>query len=199
MNHGRIEQVGTPRELYEQPANEFVMSFVGPVNRLGDALRAPARRRAPARAGRRRAAEAMVERVVHLGFEVRVELVLEDGQHLWAQLTRDEAEQLELERGADRLRPPEPRDAFSAAARPPGRQRSGDLVGQLAGGEVGEGDGLEHRAQVRAQGDPDLLQRRGGAGVLDLLRPFAADVRERALDRADDVGEGDLGRVRASQ
>ena len=36
MNHGRIEQVAGARELYEQPANEFVMSFVGPVNRLGD-------------------------------------------------------------------------------------------------------------------------------------------------------------------
>ena len=35
MNKGRIEQVGTPRELYEQPANEFVMSFVGPVDRAG--------------------------------------------------------------------------------------------------------------------------------------------------------------------
>src|SRR6187549_1532709 len=34
LNHGRIEQEGTPRELYEEPANEFVMSFVGPVNQL---------------------------------------------------------------------------------------------------------------------------------------------------------------------
>ena len=35
LNEGRVEQVGSPRELYEQPANEFVMSFVGPVNRAG--------------------------------------------------------------------------------------------------------------------------------------------------------------------
>ncbi len=41
MNHGRIEQAGTPRELYEAPANEFVMSFIGPVNRLGDAFLRP--------------------------------------------------------------------------------------------------------------------------------------------------------------
>src|SRR4029079_7855975 len=34
LNEGRVEQEGTPRALYEQPANEFVMSFVGPVNRL---------------------------------------------------------------------------------------------------------------------------------------------------------------------
>ena len=36
MNQGRIEQVGGPRDLYEEPANEFVMSFVGPVNRFGE-------------------------------------------------------------------------------------------------------------------------------------------------------------------
>ena len=36
MDKGRIEQEGSPRELYEHPANEFVMSFIGPVNRLGD-------------------------------------------------------------------------------------------------------------------------------------------------------------------
>src|SRR6478736_3033774 len=41
INEGRIEQVGEPRELYEHPANEFVMSFVGPVNRLGDELVRP--------------------------------------------------------------------------------------------------------------------------------------------------------------
>src|SRR5204863_73297 len=43
--------------------------------------------------------EAMVERVVHLGFEVRAELVRDDGQHLLAQLTQEEAQELELERG----------------------------------------------------------------------------------------------------
>ena len=41
MNSGQIEQAGTPRELYESPRNEFVMSFIGPVNRLGDAFLRP--------------------------------------------------------------------------------------------------------------------------------------------------------------
>ena len=36
MNHGRIEQSGNASDLYEHPANEFVMSFVGEVNRLGE-------------------------------------------------------------------------------------------------------------------------------------------------------------------
>ena len=98
MNAGRIEQVGGPRELYEEPANEFVMSFVGPVNRVGGAYVRPHDLEltlAPNGSTR----EAMVERLVHLGFEVRVELVRDDGEALSAQLTREEAEALELERG----------------------------------------------------------------------------------------------------
>src|SRR5881398_2003257 len=35
MNCGAIEQTGKPRDLYEHPANEFVMTFIGSVNRLG--------------------------------------------------------------------------------------------------------------------------------------------------------------------
>jgi sulfate transport system ATP-binding protein len=98
MIEGRVEQVGSPRELYDEPANEFVMSFVGPVNRVGDTFVRPhdVEVRLEPEDG---STEAMVERVVHLGFEVRVELVRDDGQHLLVQLTLEEAEQLELERG----------------------------------------------------------------------------------------------------
>jgi sulfate/thiosulfate transport system ATP-binding protein len=98
MNRGRIEQVGGPRELYEHPATEFVMSFVGPVNRVGDRWVRPHDLElllVPADG----ADEAMIERIVHLGFEVRVELVRGDGEKLWAQVTRDACEQLELAQG----------------------------------------------------------------------------------------------------
>ena len=98
LNEGRIEQIGSPRELYDSPANEFVMSFVGPVNRLGETFVRPHDVDVRLEPGEG-AFEAMVERVVHLGFEVRIELVRDDGQHLQAQLTQEEAEQLELERG----------------------------------------------------------------------------------------------------
>jgi sulfate/thiosulfate transport system ATP-binding protein len=98
INHGRVEQVGSPRELYEAPANEFVMTFVGPVNRIGDAYVRP-RDLAVSLEPDGESSEAMVERVVHLGFEVRVELTRDDGQHLLAQLTQEEAQALELERG----------------------------------------------------------------------------------------------------
>jgi sulfate transport system ATP-binding protein len=98
MSSGRIEQVGSPREVYEHPANVFVMGFVGDVNRLGDSFVRPHDldlALEPGSATR----EAMIERIVHLGFEVRAELVRDDGEQLAVQLTRDEAERLELERG----------------------------------------------------------------------------------------------------
>jgi sulfate transport system ATP-binding protein len=98
MNHGRIEQVGEPRQLYEEPANEFVMTFVGPVNRLGESFVRPHDLELRDEPNGHTTA-ARVERIVHLGFEVRVELRLEDGRDVWAQVTRDEAELLELATG----------------------------------------------------------------------------------------------------
>jgi sulfate/thiosulfate transport system ATP-binding protein len=98
MNHGRVEQVGGPRDLYEHPANAFVMGFVGPVTQMGESFIRPhdvELRLEP----NGTTSEAMIERLVHLGFEVRVDLVLHDGQRLLAQVSREEAEQLELHQG----------------------------------------------------------------------------------------------------
>jgi sulfate/thiosulfate transport system ATP-binding protein len=102
MNAGKVEQAGTPRELYESPSNEFVMSFIGPVNRLGDAFVRP--HDVQILGGwdfnsDGSATEALVKRVVHLGFEVRVELTLPDGRGIWAQVTRAAAHELELHEG----------------------------------------------------------------------------------------------------
>jgi sulfate transport system ATP-binding protein len=98
INEARIEQAGTPRELYESPRNEFVMSFIGPVNRLGDAYLRPHDIEILPEGGDG-ATEALVQRVVHLGFEVRVELTLPDGRELWAQISRTSAQELELREG----------------------------------------------------------------------------------------------------
>ena len=98
MNHGRIEQVDGPRELYERPANEFVMSFVGQVNRLGDAYVRPHDLELTLEPNGT-TSQATIERIVHLGFAVRVDLAREDGERLSVQLTRDEAERLGLEQG----------------------------------------------------------------------------------------------------
>ena len=98
MNVGRIEQAAPPRELYDHPANEFVMSFVGPVNRLGDTFIRPHDVELLLEPNGS-TQEAMVQRLVHLGFEVRVELVRDDGETLSAQLTREQVEGLELQHG----------------------------------------------------------------------------------------------------
>jgi sulfate transport system ATP-binding protein len=98
INEGRIEQAGTPRDVYDRPANEFVMSFVGPVSRMGTELLRPHDIDIllnPADDARR----AHITRVLHLGFEVRVELELDDGRVLFVQQARAQAEELELERG----------------------------------------------------------------------------------------------------
>jgi sulfate transport system ATP-binding protein len=98
LNHGRVEQDGPPRELYERPSNPFVMGFLGPVSRLGDTLVRPHDLRLQAEPDDG-ALEAQVARVIHLGFEVRVEVQLDGGEPLSVQLTRDEAAELELRAG----------------------------------------------------------------------------------------------------
>ena len=98
MNKGRVEQTAPPRQLYDEPANEFVMSFVGPVNKLDDAWVRPhdvVLSYEPNGSTR----EAQIERIVRLGFETRVELVRDDGERLYAQVARDEADELELAQG----------------------------------------------------------------------------------------------------
>ena len=99
MNAGRVEQIGGARDLYERPANEFVMTFVGPVSNFGDELVRPHDievSREPNGSG----TQATVDRVVHLGFEVRADLTLDDGREVWVQMTRGEAETLDIREGA---------------------------------------------------------------------------------------------------
>ncbi len=133
MNEGRVEQIGTAEELYEQPANEFVMSFVGEVNRLGDEFVRPHDMEVVLNADGR-TQEAMVKRIVALGFEIRVELVLGDGTEVWAQLTRSELQRLELQEGQIAyLRPAQaksfngaPSSGRQGASTPPGSPDDGD-------------------------------------------------------------------------
>jgi sulfate transport system ATP-binding protein len=90
MNRGAIEQIGRPRDLYEHPGNQFVMGFLGPVNRIGDVLVRPHDIEILLTPNGATTA-ATVERVTYLGFEVRVEMLLSNGRRLWAQATRESA------------------------------------------------------------------------------------------------------------
>lgn len=111
MNKGRVEQVGTPAQIYDHPASAFVMSFIGPVNVLPSTSRifeangfesthpevflrpqdilvdtSPNGASVPAR----------VSRLIHLGWEIQAELTLDDGQVVTAHLTRDRFDELNL-------------------------------------------------------------------------------------------------------
>ncbi|AKC38598.1 sulfate ABC transporter ATP-binding protein SysA [Mycolicibacterium phlei] len=111
LNKGRIEQVGSPDDLYDRPANSFVMSFLGPVAKLNGILVRPHDIRVGRNADLSRAAaegtgettgvtKATVGRVVYLGFEVRVELTsAATGEQFTAQITRGDAEALGLHEG----------------------------------------------------------------------------------------------------
>jgi sulfate/thiosulfate transport system ATP-binding protein len=98
VNEGRLEQVGTPSEIYDHPDNEFVLKFLGPATELdGEPVRPHdlVLHRRGDRGGRR----ARVERVTHLGFEVRVDLRTSDGAAVWVQLSRGAATELDLAPG----------------------------------------------------------------------------------------------------
>lgn len=112
MNKGRIEQVGTPAAIYDNPATAFVMSFIGPVNVLPSSSRIfqssnfdspnPQVFLRPQdviiqKHSNDATATARVSRLIHLGWEIQVELTLEDGQLVNAHLTRDRFNELELE------------------------------------------------------------------------------------------------------
>ncbi len=112
MNKGSVEQVGSPAQIYDHPASAFVMSFIGPVNVLPSSSRifqgngfdsaqsemflrpqdvvietVPNGSTVPAR----------VSRLIHLGWEIQVELTLDDGQVVNANLSRDRFDELHLE------------------------------------------------------------------------------------------------------
>lgn len=95
MNRGRVEQVGDPTTLYDEPATEFVMQFVGEANKLGERwVRPHDLDLSPEPATG--AVEAQIERITRYGFDARIELVTADGSELLVQVTRERLEELEL-------------------------------------------------------------------------------------------------------
>ena len=95
INEGRIEQVGTPDDLYDRPANDFVLRFLGPVTQLGDRLVRPHDLRITTGAADSGAVTGRISRIVRVGFEVRVEVATED-QVVHVTLPRSESVELGL-------------------------------------------------------------------------------------------------------
>ncbi|PSB16117.1 sulfate ABC transporter ATP-binding protein [Phormidesmis priestleyi ULC007] len=112
MNKGKVEQVGTPAEIYDHPASAFVMSFIGPVNVLPSSSRIfqnngfdsahPEMFLRPQdvlieTSSNGSTVPARISRLIHLGWEIQAELTLDDGQVVTAHLTRDRFDELKLE------------------------------------------------------------------------------------------------------
>jgi sulfate transport system ATP-binding protein len=96
INEGRLEQVGSPAEIYDHPVNEFVLKFLGPATQFDGIWIRPhdlTIHRPNEETGQR----GTVERITHLGFEVRVDVLLDTGESTWVQLSRGAADELGLE------------------------------------------------------------------------------------------------------
>jgi sulfate/thiosulfate transport system ATP-binding protein len=114
INHGRIEQVGSPTELYDHPANDFVMRFLGPVTELNGRLVRPHdieifTQEVPGTLA------ASVQRLQRIGFEVRAELEA-GASRPWVQLTRGQADGLKLAEGVTVWLRPAPEASTVAVA-----------------------------------------------------------------------------------
>jgi sulfate transport system ATP-binding protein len=99
INNGRVEQVGTPDQLYDEPANDFVMGFLGEITTLNGVMLRPHDIHVsltPELAG---AAEGTISRLLRVGFEVRATVLTDDGEEVTVVLTRTHARQLDLETG----------------------------------------------------------------------------------------------------
>lgn len=91
---GRIQQVGTPQEVYFQPTTRFVAGFLGDVNWInGMGLRPELTRLARSKPnGETRSLPGVVRNATFLGNLQHIETQLESGEHIVAEVThRDEA------------------------------------------------------------------------------------------------------------
>jgi len=99
INEGRVEQVGSPDQLYDEPANDFVMRFLGEVTELGGTVLRPHDvevARTPQLAG---AVEGTVSRVLRVGFEVRLTVLTVDGEEVSVVMTRTHSRSLDIKDG----------------------------------------------------------------------------------------------------
>lgn len=100
INEGRVEQVGSPDQLYDEPASDFVMGFLGEVTKLGGVTLRPHDIEVAAVPHTAGAIEGSVHRMLRVGFEVRLTVLTVDGDDVSVVLTRTHARSLGLVEGA---------------------------------------------------------------------------------------------------
>jgi sulfate transport system ATP-binding protein len=99
INQGRVEQVGSPDALYDAPANDFVMSFLGEVTRLGGTLLRPHDVEVHTSPQSADAVEGSISRMLRVGFEVRLTVLTLAGEEVAVEMTRTHARSLGLAEG----------------------------------------------------------------------------------------------------
>ncbi len=132
LNHGKVEQIGTPQDVYDHPNTPFVYSFLGSVNLFrgrvhGDALQVGdhalgldkhtldhgdtaiayvrpheievSRPQGAASFEGNGGLPAKVSRIIPLGPNTRLELTLDDGQLVEADISRERLRDLNLKEG----------------------------------------------------------------------------------------------------
>ncbi|HWH00922.1 MAG TPA: sulfate ABC transporter ATP-binding protein [Pilimelia sp.] len=100
VNEGRVEQIGSPDDLYDRPANDFVMRFLGPVTQLGDRLVRPHDLQIHAEGAAGDGVAGRITRITRIGFEVRLEVTTVEGQVVTVTLARNQFLAAGLDRGA---------------------------------------------------------------------------------------------------
>jgi sulfate/thiosulfate transport system ATP-binding protein len=100
INDGRVEQVGSPDDLYDKPANDFVMRFLGETTDLGGQTVRPHDIEVSMTPGALGAVAGTVTRILRVGFEVRVSVATDDGADVLVTMTRTLARNLGIEENA---------------------------------------------------------------------------------------------------
>jgi sulfate transport system ATP-binding protein len=124
INEGRIEQIGTPDEVYDKPANDFVMGFLGEVTQLADVILRPHDIEVSTEPVDG-ATCGTVSRVLRIGFEVRVTVEVPGAKDVVVLMTRSHARSMQLDTGSTVWLRPEA-GSTTVAAR-------GELVEQVLG------------------------------------------------------------------
>ncbi|UPK75132.1 sulfate ABC transporter ATP-binding protein [Nocardioidaceae bacterium SCSIO 66511] len=101
INDGRIEQVGTPDQLYDEPANDFVMGFLGEVTTLGGRQVRPHDIGVEVVNAAPDAVRGEITRLLRIGFAVRLGVRTDEGENVTAVTTRSHARNLGLEIGSE--------------------------------------------------------------------------------------------------
>jgi sulfate/thiosulfate transport system ATP-binding protein len=96
INEGRVEQIGSPEQLYDDPANDFVMGFLGEVTTLDGVLLRPHDIDVSTSPGAPGAVAGQVTRLLRIGFEVRATVSTEDGHEITVVMTRTHAKTVGL-------------------------------------------------------------------------------------------------------